>query len=81
MKIMIKKQDGPNLRLQIPSGLVLNRFTAGFAVNYLKKHGINITKAQAIRMIKELNRYRRSHPDWVLVKAENSDGRYMEIKF
>ena len=80
MKIIVKSNDEPNCWLPIPSGLVLNRFTAGLAPKFLKKHGIDITKEQATRIIDELKRFRRSHPDWVLVEVESSDGDYVKIK-
>ena len=80
MRIVVKSNEGPNLWLPIPSGLVLNRFVAGFAPKYLREYGLNITKEQAISFIKELNRYRRKHPEWVLVEAESSDGEYVKVK-
>ena len=80
MKIVVKSNEGPNIRLPIPSGLVLNRFLAGFAPKYLKEYGLDITKEQAITFIKELNRYRRKHPEWVLVEVQSSDGEYVLIK-
>ena len=80
MKIVVTTNEGPNIRLPIPSGLVLTRFVAGFAPKYLKEYGLNITKEQAIAFIKELNRYRRKHPEWVLVEVESSDGEYVKVK-
>ena len=80
MKIVVKSNEGPNIWLPIPSGLVLNRFTAGFAPKYLKEHGLDITKEQAITFIKELNRYRRKHSEWVLAEVHSSDGEYVKIK-
>ena len=80
MKIVVKNNDEPNLWLPIPSGLVLNHFTANLASKQLKNSGFDITKEQAIRIIDELNRYRRSHPDWVLVEVQSSDGDYVKIK-
>ena len=69
MRIVVKSNEGPNLWLPFPSGLVLNRFVAGLAPKYLKQYGLNITKEQAIFFVKELNRYRRKHPEWVLVEV------------
>lgn len=80
MRIVVKSNEGPNLWLPFPSGLVLNRFVAGLAPKYLKQYGLNITKEQAIFFVKELNRYRRKHPEWVLVEVQSSDGEYVKIK-
>ena len=80
MKIVVKSHEGPNLWLPIPTGFVLNRFAAGFASKYLKEYGIDITKGQAITFIRELNRYRRKHPEWVLVEVQSSDGEYVIIQ-
>lgn len=80
MRIVVKSNEGPNLWLPFPSGLVLNRFVAGLAPKYLKQYGLNITKEQAIFFVKELNRYRRKHPEWVLVEVQRFDGEYVKIK-
>ena len=80
MKIVVKSNEGPNIWLPIPSGFVLNRFTAGFAPKYLKEHGLDITKEQAVLFVKALNQYRRKHPEWVLAEAQSSDGEYVKVK-
>lgn len=80
MKIIAKGARGPNIRLPIPSGLVFNRFTAGFVHKYLNEHGLTITKVQAITLIKALNQYRRQHPEWVLVEAESAKGDCVTIQ-
>ena len=80
MKIVVKSNEGPNIWLPIPSGLVLNRFVAGVAPQYLKEYGIVITKEQAVVFIKALNHYRRKHPEWVLAEVQSSDGEYVKVK-
>ena len=80
MRIVVKSDKRPDIRLSIPSGLVLNRLTAGFALKFLKESGLDITKEQAIAFIRELNRYRRQHPEWVLAEVQSPDGKYVEIK-
>ena len=80
MKLVVKSKDGPNLWLPIPSGLILNRFAAGLAPQYLKEYGLNITKEQAVLFVRALNRYRRAHPEWVLVEVESADGDYVKVK-
>lgn len=80
MKIVVNSNEGPNIRLPIPSGLVFNRFVAGFTPKYLKKYGIYITKEQAVAFIKALNHYRHKYPEWILVEVQSSDGDYVTIK-
>ena len=80
MKIIVTSKEGPNIRLPIPSGLVLNRLVAEFAPRYLKEYGLDITKEQAVLFVKALNQYRHKHPEWVLVDAQTSDGEYVQIK-
>ena len=80
MKIVVTTKEGPNIRLPIPSGLVLNRFVAGFAPQYLKEYGLDITKEQAILFVKALNQYRHKHPEWVLLEVESSSGEHAKIK-
>ena len=80
MKIVVKSNEEPNIWLPIPSRLVLNRFVAGFAPQYLKEYGIVITKEQAVVFIKALNHYWRKHPEWVLAEVQSSDGEYVKVK-
>lgn len=81
MKIVLKSNDDINIRIPLPSGLFLNRFAVGFAQKYLKKYCINVSKKQTIAFIKELNRYRRKHPEWQLVEIQSADGYFVTIKF
>ena len=80
MKIVVKSNDGPNIWLPIPSGLVLNRFVAGFAPQYLKEYDIEITKEQAVVFVKALNQYRHKHPEWMLAEVQSSNGEYVKVK-
>lgn len=80
MKIVVKSNEGPNIWLPLPSGLVLNRFVAGFAPQYLKEYGIDISKEQAVLFVKALNQYRHKHPEWILVEVESSSGEYVKVK-
>lgn len=80
MKILIKRNDGPNIRLLIPSILILNRFGAGFAQRALNKHGLSITKTHARVFMQALNQYRREHPDWVLAEIQGHSGEEIRIE-
>ena len=79
MKILVKRIVGKDKKFEIPTGLVLNPFAAGWVRKSLKSYGINITKQQAISLIKALNRYRRRHPDWALVEVESTKGEAVNI--
>ncbi|MBO7274589.1 MAG: hypothetical protein J6V22_07010, partial [Clostridia bacterium] len=68
MKISIN-WDNTKLALRFPTGLVLNRFTAGIVCRKLKKEGIHLTRKQTVLFIKELKKYKKKHRDWNLVEA------------
>lgn len=72
MKISINSGD-TRLVFRFPTGLVLNRLTAGIVCRRLKKEGIHLTRKQTVLFIKELKRYKRTHRDWNLVEIEGSD--------
>ena len=79
MKIAIK-WDETKLSLRFPTGLVLNRFTAGIVRKQLKKEGIHLTRKQTVLFIKELKKYRRQHRDWNLVEVSENDTNSIIIK-
>ena len=68
------------MNLRLPSGLLLNRFSAAFLPKLLAQNGLSITKEQARALVKELNRYRRRHRDWKLVEVQSVKGEYIQIK-
>ena len=80
MKIVVERNAKIIICFPIPSGLVLNRFAAGPAQQYLKKCGLNLTREQTAGFIKALNQYRRRHPEWVLLEAQCSGGEYVKVK-
>lgn len=77
MKIIIKDSD-TNRNITLPSRLILNSLTATLAPKWINKKikgSGNDTKlcvkgSQLRRLIREINRYRRKHKDWVLVEVE-----------
>ena len=88
MKVVIDGGNGVGHRLVffVPVGFVLNNFVASIAPKYLKGCGIDITKEQAKKTVKELRKclsglrsYKRRHPGWKLVEIEGSDGEHLEI--
>lgn len=64
--------DGKNTNIVIPARLLLNKFAAKFMINRIPEDTVeNLTPAAAKKLVKELNRFRRSHKDWVLVDVED----------
>lgn len=79
MKISIKSDD-LKFTLRLPTGLILNRLTAGIVCRKLKKEGIHLTRKQTVLFIKELKKYKKKHRDWNLVEASENDTNSIVIK-
>lgn len=79
MKISIKSDD-LKLTLRLPTGLILNRLTAGIVCRKLKKEGIYLTRKQTVLFIKELKKYKKKHRDWNLVEISENDTNSIVIK-
>ena len=77
---MYVKQGKKRIGLCLPTGLILNRFTIGFAIPALKKQGITVTKAQLLDFLRVLHQYRRAHKAWVLAEAELHNGEKIFVK-
>lgn len=74
MKIMIETDAG-SFRIRIPNCIAYNSLTAAcFVPKLMMKNGMNVTNRQAVTLMKELNRCRRRHLDWVLLETESPDG-------
>lgn len=86
MRIIVKDSD-TNLNIKLPSRLILNGITAAFASKIINKKiedkGGNspVTSSQLRNLIREINKYRRKHRDWILVEVdEPSTGSRVIIK-
>ena len=79
MKIIVKESNC-NIRLRLPTGLILNRWSAAFLCREAEKHGMKFNPSQMLALIKALNHYRRSHPDWVLAEVSGAKGEYVIVK-
>ncbi len=80
MKILVKEQGNTKVNLHLPTGLLLNRFTALFAPMTMKEQdGPKLTAAQAWQLMKTLKEYKASHPEWVLVEVQTANGDHVEI--
>ena len=79
MRIVVK-EPGSHIRLRFPTAMVFNRFTAAAISKESGKHGVKVTPEQVRGMIKAVNAYRRTHPDWVLAEVHSTNGRYVFVK-
>lgn len=79
MKIQIKESGGHKFCLPIPTGAVFGHITAAILPRALKDEGITITKKQAYQLLRELRRYKKAHPDWILVDIESASGDTVKI--
>lgn len=80
MRIEIKDTEDADLRLWIPTGLIINRFTAMFIRPALRSHGIHISDAQAAAFVNALRESKHRFKDWVLVDICSADGSKVYIK-
>ena len=79
MRIIVSSPGSKRIDLRLPSGLALNPVTAMFLPGAMKQNGVEITRKQALAMVRAINQYRRAHPDWKLVEVEGIGGEYVEI--
>ena len=80
MIVKVRSKDGPNLLIPIPTGLFCNRLTAGIAAKVMAQNGWNATPEQMARFFRIARRYKRKHPDWVMVEVETGTGDYIYVK-
>lgn len=79
MRIIAKESTGRSIRLILPTGLLLNRMTAGMLPGVLETKGISVSREQAVKIVQTIRSCRKKHPGWKLLEAESSDGGYVEI--
>lgn len=79
MEIILQKKEQQEKRFRIPTGMLLNRLTAGIAGRKLAKHGGCLSSEQLFKLMQELKAVRERHPDWVLLEAEDANGEKFKI--
>jgi len=79
MRVLVKENSGEKHDIRIPTGLALNRVTAGFVSKVCKKNGADISKEQLRVLIKALKDYKKRHPEWKLLEVDDADGEHVEI--
>lgn len=79
MRICIQGSFRQPFTLSLPTGLVLNRFSAALVTQVLQTHRIVISQKQAAAFLRTLKAYRTSHKDWVFVEVDSASGEHISI--
>ena len=79
MKIDVTGENQKHICITVPTGLLLNRLTAGVVANSASKRGISLTQEQAVKLMRLLDECRKRYADWKIVEIETSDGDHVEI--
>ena len=79
MRILINENGERPVCIRLPRGLVLNRISAAIISAALKAKGMDISDKQLHTLFREVNAYRRLHPEWKLVEVKDPDGATVEI--
>ena len=79
MKVIVKEGNGELHNIKVPTGLVFNRATVGFASKVCKEKGVDISGKQLLLLLKALRTYKKTHPDWKLIEVDEDGGDHIEI--
>ena len=79
MKIIVREHEGRSIHIALPTGLLLNRFTACILPGALEIKGITVTREQAVRIVQAIRECRKRNSNWKLVEIEEENGGYVEI--
>ena len=84
MRVYVNDNEGTNIKILIPTGLLLNRITALILSKVLTTvpgipDNIKLSKQQIYFLLKTIKNYKRNHPSWKLVEVHSADGDVVEI--
>lgn len=84
MRIYVDDNDGTNINIRIPTGLLLNRITALILSKVLNTvpgipDNLKLSKQQLYYFLKIIKDYKKNHPGWKLVEVHSADGDVVEI--
>ena len=95
MRVYIKSKEAPTIRIMLPTGLLLNSFTAKVGARCINRYikseeekgagetnneNCRITAEQALALFEEIQRCRQKYPGMYLVDIESADGEIVKIK-
>lgn len=80
MKLCIHSNNKPQLDLILPTGLLLNRFSAQLIANSLRLYKIRVSQKEIASFLLVLNHCRKEIRDWTLVEVTTASGDCISIK-
>ncbi|MBR3904933.1 MAG: hypothetical protein IKJ51_04415 [Clostridia bacterium] len=81
MRIFVTENGETKVNLHLPTGLLLNPFSATIAPVFMKaEDGTRYTGEQLRKAVQELREYIKNHPEWVMVEVDTHTGGHVEIK-
>ena len=84
MRVYVNDNEGTNIRICIPTGLLLNRLTAMILSKVLTTapgipDKMKLSNQQLYCFLKIIKDYKKNHPGWKLVEVHSADGDVVEI--
>lgn len=79
MKLIIQDGSGEKHNINLPTGMVLNRISAGIVCGVLKKYDIELQKKQLVELMKVAKNYKKRHPEWKLLEVDDANGEHVEV--
>lgn len=79
MKIIVTSSSHKNIRITLPTGLILNRLTARIVSKNAQQNGATLTYEQACGFISALKDFKRMNSGWKLIEVESAHGHHVEI--
>jgi len=79
MQITVRGYGGKQIRLRLPSGLAMNRLSAGLFSASLRDKQIAVSGRQLSLLFSAARKYKKSHPEWKLVEVQARNGDSVEI--
>ena len=79
MRIIVHQPHGKNVFLILPSGLAMNGVSAVFLSAALRKKQVEISPRQLSALFSAVKAYKKTHPAWKLIEAQERNGNYIEI--
>lgn len=84
MRLTFNENGRRRIRIRIPNGILISRFSLRILRRHAKEDGepgFKLPRPRDMRRIRrEIKRMKQLHPDWSLVEAASSDSEYVEIR-